>query len=92
MHTQYFIMTPSSPHTQVYRWWPMFFVGSFVGEQVKTLQARLKECKTNPTDATGLHEETKHDIVSNHDDAISNATLDADKSDHDKNQVDFSVA
>lgn len=85
-------MTPSSPHTQVYRWWPMFFVGSFVGEQVKTLQARLKECKTNPTDATGLHEETKHDIVSNHDDAISNATLDADKSDHDKNQVDFSVA
>lgn len=27
----------------------MFFVGSFVGEQIKSLQNRLKECRTSPT-------------------------------------------
>jgi hypothetical protein len=70
----------------------MFFVGSFIGEQIKTLQTRLKECKTNPTDVTGLHEETKQDIDSKQDDTISNATLEADKIDYDKNQVYLSVA
>eukprot|EP00804_Cyclotella_cryptica_P007332 CCRYP_002565-RA/>CCRYP_002565-RA protein AED:0.07 eAED:0.07 QI:366/1/1/1/1/1/4/121/426 len=76
----------------VYRWWPMFFVGSFIGEQIKNLQTRLKERETSPTDDTGIQEETKQDINSKHDDTISNSTLDADKSDFDKNQVDLTVA
>ena len=62
----------------LYRWWPMFFVGAFIGEQIKTLKDRFKKCQT----ITGLQEDTKGTEAYKN---TSNYTLDVDHSAREEN-------
>jgi hypothetical protein len=58
----------------LYRWWPMFFVGAFIGEQIKTLQSRLKECRTSSTDADPQEISKQGFGASENYDSVSNST------------------
>jgi hypothetical protein len=64
----------------LYRWWPMFFVGAFLGEQIKSLQGRLKECRTNPVSEETCAPEEVEQVVEEKDFNVSDSTLDVDKS------------
>jgi uncharacterized membrane protein YedE/YeeE len=67
----------------LFRWWPMFFVGAFLGEQIKNLQTKMKERGTQPTadaDTSDPRETKDVDKESSHD------TLKCDGSEHNEKQ------
>ena len=73
----------------LFRWWPMFFVGAFLGEQIKSLQARMKESQTQPTagaSATNPQENKNDGIESSH------ATLKCESDTHDEENNDVMAA
>lgn len=75
----------------LYRWWPMFFIGAFIGEQIKTFQTHLKECRNSTPDAIAPEDECKQDAVIKIYDSVSDGTLDVDTSERER-QVDHALA
>ena len=67
----------------------MFFVGAFLGEQIKSLQARMKESQTQPTaDASATNpQENKNDAIES-----SHATLKCESDTHDEENNDAMAA
>ena len=57
----------------LYRWWPMFFVGALIGEQIKTFQTSRLHCakisaSTDPEETKQVESddnETFHNNMSN---------------------------